>query len=122
MTIQEFGQKLRAKAITSGEIVEACLARIEAGNPATNAFILVMADEARQQAREADRELAAGRDRGPLHGVPLSIKDLLDVRGTATTAASRVRDGHIAEHDAPATAHLRAAGAGLLGKTNLSRY
>jgi aspartyl-tRNA(Asn)/glutamyl-tRNA(Gln) amidotransferase subunit A len=122
MTIQEFGQKLRAKAVTSVEIVEACLARIEAGNPATNAFILVIADEARQQAREADGELAAGRDRGPLHGVPLSIKDLIDVRGTATTAASRVRDGHIAEYDAPATAHLRAAGAVFVGKTNLHEY
>src|SRR5437667_2369109 len=122
MTIQEFGQKLRAKAITSVEIVEACLARIEAANPATNAFILVMGDEARRQAREADRELAAGRDRGPLHGVPLSIKDLLDVRGTATTAASRVREGHVAEHDAPAIVHLRQAGAVIVGKTNLHEF
>ena len=55
-----------------------------------------MADEALRQAREADRELAAGRDRGPLHGVPISIKDLLDIRGTPTTAASRVREGHVA--------------------------
>ena len=61
-----------------------------------------MADEARRQAREADRELAAGRDRGPLHGVPISIKDLLDVRGVPTTAASRVREGHVADRDAPA--------------------
>ena len=122
MTIQEFGRQLRTKATTSAELVDACLARIEAGNPATNAFILVMADEARRQAREADRELAAGRDRGPLHGVPLSIKDLIDVQGTATTAASRVRDGHIAAHDAPTIAHLRAAGAVFVGKTNLHEY
>ena len=74
-------------------MVERCLARIAESNPATNAFILVMTEQARQQAREADRELAAGRDRGPLHGVPLSIKDLMDVRGTETTAASRVRVG-----------------------------
>src|SRR5712672_1568062 len=122
MTIQEFGQKLRAKAITSVEIVEACLARIEAGNPATNAFILVMAEEARRQAREADRELAAGRDRGPLHGVPISLKDLFDVRGVPTTAASRVREGHVAERDAPAVAHLRQAGAVFIGKTNLHEF
>jgi aspartyl-tRNA(Asn)/glutamyl-tRNA(Gln) amidotransferase subunit A len=122
MTIQEFGQKLRAKAISSAEILDACLARIEAGNQAANAFILVMADEARRQAREADRELAAGRDRGPLHGVPLSIKDLIDLRGTATTAASRVRDGHLAEHDAPTIANLRSAGAVFVGKTNLHEY
>src|SRR6185436_14798419 len=113
---------LRAKAITSAEIVDACLARIEAGNQTINAFILVMADEARRQAREADRELAAGLDRGPLHGVPISIKDLLDIRGVPTTAASRVRDGHIAEGDAPAVAHLRQAGAVFVGKTNLHEF
>ncbi len=81
-----------------------------------------MADEARRQAREADRELAAGHDRGPLHGVPISIKDLLDVRGMPTTAASRVREGHIAERDAPVVAHLRQAGAVFVGKTNLHEF
>jgi aspartyl-tRNA(Asn)/glutamyl-tRNA(Gln) amidotransferase subunit A len=122
MTIQEFGKKLRAKAITSEEMTEACLARIEAGNPATNAFILVMADQARRQAREADRELGAGHDRGALHGVPLSIKDLIDVTGTVTTAASRVRTPPVAEADAVAIAHLRAAGAVFVGKTNLHEF
>ena len=104
MTIQEFGAKLRARTVTSEAIVEECLAQIEARNPETNAFILVMADEARRQAREADREFAAGRDRGPLHGVPISIKDLMDVRGTETTAASRVRVGRVASQDAPCVA------------------
>jgi aspartyl-tRNA(Asn)/glutamyl-tRNA(Gln) amidotransferase subunit A len=122
MTIQEFGAKLRAHAITSEAIVERCLAQIEARNSATNAFILVMADEARRQAREADRELAAGRDRGPLHGVPLSIKDLMDVHGTETTAASRVRVGRVASQDAPCVASLRAAGAVFVGKTNLHEF
>jgi aspartyl-tRNA(Asn)/glutamyl-tRNA(Gln) amidotransferase subunit A len=122
MTIQEFGAKLRAGAVSSEQIVDGCLARIAEGNQATNAFILVMAEEARRQAREADRELAAGRDRGPLHGVPLSIKDLMDVRGTATTAASRVRAGTVAHDDAPCIANLRAAGAVFVGKTNLHEY
>lgn len=122
MTIQEFGTKLRARAVTSAEIVDGCLARIDAGNQATNAFILVMAEEARRQAREADRELAAGRDRGPLHGVPLSIKDLMDVRGTETTAASRACPRHVAADDAPCVANLRAAGAVFVGKTNLHEY
>src|SRR5438105_10819389 len=81
-----------------------------------------MADQARKQAQALDRDLAAGRDRGPLHGVPVSIKDLLDVRGTPTTAASRVRDGHVAEHDAPAIAHLRQAGVIFIGKTNLHEF
>ena len=98
--------------ITALEVTEECLRRIDAGNPRLNAFILVRTDQARAEARDADRELAAGRDRGPLHGVPISIKDLLDLRGTPTTAASRVRDGHLADRDAAAIARLRQAGRG----------
>jgi aspartyl-tRNA(Asn)/glutamyl-tRNA(Gln) amidotransferase subunit A len=122
MTVEEFGLRLRAREITSAQVTDACLKRIDADNARLNAFILVMADEARRQAREADRELAAGHDRGPLHGVPISIKDLLDIRGVPTTAASRVRDGHVAERDAPAIAHLRQAGAVFIGKTNLHEF
>ncbi len=122
LTIAEFGRRLRARELTSEAVTDECLRRIDADNPRLNAFILVMADEARAQAREADREIAAGRDRGPLHGVPISLKDLLDTRGTPTTAASRVRDGHIAERDAPAVSHLRQAGAVFVGKTNLHEF
>lgn len=68
-----------------------------------------MAGEARAQAQAADRELAQGLDRGPLHRVPISIKDLIDIRGVPTTAASRVREGHVAEHDALVIARLRRA-------------
>jgi aspartyl-tRNA(Asn)/glutamyl-tRNA(Gln) amidotransferase subunit A len=123
LTAEAFGRKLRAGEISAREVTEACLRRIEVDNPRLNAFVLVMADEAREQAHQADRELAAGLDRGPLHGVPISIKDLLDVRRTRTTAASRVRSGHaLAEHDAPAVAHLRQAGAVFIGKTNLHEF
>jgi aspartyl-tRNA(Asn)/glutamyl-tRNA(Gln) amidotransferase subunit A len=122
LTIEEFGRRLRARDITAEQMTEECLRRIELGNPTLNAFILVMADQARRQAREADRELSAGRDRGPLHGVPISIKDLLDISGTPTTAASRVREGHVAERDATAVAHLRQAGAVFIGKTNLHEF
>jgi len=122
MTIEEFGRRLRAREITSEQITEACLRQIEADNPRLNAFITVMADDARRRARQADQELAAGRDRGPLHGVPLSIKDLFDIRGLPTTAASHVRDGHIADRDAPAIAHLIQAGAVFVGKTNLHEF
>jgi aspartyl-tRNA(Asn)/glutamyl-tRNA(Gln) amidotransferase subunit A len=123
LTAEAFGRKLRTGEISAREVTEACLRRIEADNPRLNAFVLVMADEAREQAHQADRELAAGIDRGPLHGVPISIKDLLDVRGTRTTAASRVRFGHqLAEHDSPAVAHLRHAGAVFIGKTNLHEF
>src|SRR5262249_4535945 len=122
MTIESFGRRLRAREITSVEATDECLKRIELDNPRLNAFTLVMASEARDQARELDREIAAGHDRGPLHGVPISVKDLLDVRGVPTTAASRVRNGHVAVRDAPAIAHLRQAGAVLLGKTNLHEF
>src|SRR5215472_664678 len=122
MTIEEFGRRLRAREVTSVQATEACLQRIAADNPALNAFILVMADEAMRQAWERDRELAAGHDRGPLHGVPMSIKDLIDMRGTPTTAASHVREGHVAERDAAVITHLRQAGAVFVGKTNLHEF
>src|SRR6266536_4518033 len=122
MTIEEFGRRFRAREVTSEQVTEECLQAIESGNPALNAFILVTADEARRQAREADREIASGHDRGSLHGVPLSVKDLYDMRGLATTAASRVREGHVAQHDAAAIAHLRQAGAVFIGKTNLHEF
>ncbi len=121
-TIEEFARRLRAREITSERATEDCLRRIEAGNPTLNAFILVTADEALRQARELDRELAAGHDRGPLHGVPISLKDLFDLRGTPTTAASRVREGHVAARDCATVAHLRQAGAVFVGKTNLHEF
>jgi aspartyl-tRNA(Asn)/glutamyl-tRNA(Gln) amidotransferase subunit A len=122
MTIEEFGRRWRAREITSEEITDECLRRIEQDNPRLNAFILVTADEARQQAREADAALAAGRDHGPLHGVPISIKDIIDVRGLPTTAASKVREGCVAARDATSVAHLRQAGAVFVGKTNLHEF
>jgi aspartyl-tRNA(Asn)/glutamyl-tRNA(Gln) amidotransferase subunit A len=122
LTIAEFGRRLRAGGTSSLETTEACLQAIAARNATLNAFILVTADEARARARQADEELAAGHDRGPLHGVPLSLKDLFDVRGAATTAASRVRRGDMARSDASAVVHLRHAGAVIVGKTNLHEF
>jgi len=123
MTIGEFGRAVRAKTTTSEHETRRCLDVIRARNAELNAFTLMMANEALAQARQADRELAQGRDRGPLHGVPISIKDLIDVRGTVTTAASAVRqDAAAARDDAPAIAHLRAAGAVFVGKTNLHEF
>lgn len=122
ITIEDFARRLRAHETTSEQVTDECLRRIDADNPRLNAFILVMADEARRQAGELDRELAAGKDRGPLHGVPMSIKDLFDIRGTPTTAASKVREGHVARRDATAIARLRQAGAVFVGKTNLHEF
>src|SRR5262249_39188809 len=120
--IEDFARRLRAGEISCEQTTEDTLRLIETEQPRLNAFILVMADEARTQARALDRELAAGHDRGPLHGVPITIKDLLDLKGTPTTAASKVRQGHVAERDAVAVAHLRQAGAVFVGKTNLHEF
>ncbi|HWW85721.1 MAG TPA: amidase [Vicinamibacterales bacterium] len=122
MTIDTFGQQLRKRQVSAEQVTEECLARIEKEDGRLNSFITVMAEDARRQARRADAELAAGRDCGPLHGVPISIKDLLDVQGLPTTAASRVREGHVAARDAPTIAHLKRAGAVLIGKTNLHEF
>ncbi|HEU5257513.1 MAG TPA: amidase [Vicinamibacterales bacterium] len=122
MTIEEFARRLRAREVTALEITNGCLQRIDQLQPSLNAFIRVMADEAKRDAETADRELASGRDRGPLHGVPVAVKDIIDVSGIPTTAASRVRERHIAAADAPVIMCLRDAGAVIIGKTNLDEF
>src|SRR5215217_7808867 len=107
---------------TSAELVEASLAAIAEHNTRTNAFILVDADGARAAAKAVEEERRRGVDRGPLHGMPVSIKDLIDVAGQPTTAASRVRAGHVAAGDATVVRRLREAGAVLIGKTNLHEF
>ncbi|HEY3159642.1 MAG TPA: amidase [Vicinamibacterales bacterium] len=121
-TITDLSRALKARETTAEAVVERCLQRIAERNATLNAFIVVFGDEAREQAREADREIAAGRQRGPLHGVPISLKDLFDVCGAPTTAASRVRRHHVAGADAPSVAALRDAGAIIIGKTNLHEF
>lgn len=121
-SIDALGRRLRSGSVTAVQLVEECLARIEATDRLLNAFILVSAEAARRQAAIADDELATGHDRGPLHGIPISLKDLVDVEGQPTTAASRVREGHIAAQDALVVTHLRRAGAVFVGKTNLHEF
>jgi aspartyl-tRNA(Asn)/glutamyl-tRNA(Gln) amidotransferase subunit A len=113
---------MRAGRIRSADLVEASLTAIREHGDRTNAFILVDAEGARAAARAADEERERGVDRGPLHGMPLSIKDLIDIAGQPTTAASRVRAGHVAYADAPVVQRLRDAGAVLIGKTNLHEF
>ncbi len=122
LSIDTAARLLRAREVSSTELVADCLRRIAADNARLNAFILVLDDEARASARRCDVELANGIDRGPLHGVPISIKDLFDVKGTVTTAGSRVRDGLVAGEDAEVVVQLRRAGAVIIGKTNLHEF
>ncbi len=121
-TIEGLADAFRSRQLTSADVTAHCLQVIAARNPSLNAFIDVFADEALQAARDADVEMGRGRYRGPLHGVPVALKDLIDVAGRRTTAASRVRDRHIAAADAPIVSRLRDAGAVLIGKNNLHEF
>jgi aspartyl-tRNA(Asn)/glutamyl-tRNA(Gln) amidotransferase subunit A len=107
---------------SANDLLDAALAAIAEHNAATNAFILVDETGARAAARAVDDERRRGVDRGPLHGLPISVKDLIDVAGQPTTAGSRVRAGHVATSDAPIVRRLRDAGAVLIGKTNLHEF
>lgn len=120
--VAELGAAYRAGRTTPSAVVEAALDRQAALEPRLNAFIDPLAGLARAMAAEATRELAAGRDRGPLHGVPVAIKDIVDVEGVATSHATRAVDPVTATADATLVANLRAAGAVLLGKTNLLEF
>jgi aspartyl-tRNA(Asn)/glutamyl-tRNA(Gln) amidotransferase subunit A len=122
MTIHDALSRLRAGSLSSAELVEESLAAIARQQPRTNAFIRVDAEEARAAAKRADAERAGGQARGALHGIPISLKDLIDVAGQPTTAASKVLAENIAKADAPVTARLKAAGAILIGKTNLHEF
>ena len=114
--------RIREGSLTSVALAESCLARIEELNGDLNAFITVTREDALAAARDADRDLVHGRWRGPLHGIPISLKDLIDQKGVVTTAGSAAHDRVPAAADAPVTAALRRAGAVLVGKTNLHEY
>ena len=121
-TISDLARALRARELSAETATLECLQRIAERNPAINAYITVLADQALAQARQADAELARGHDRGPLHGVPISLKDIIDLEGVPTTAASSVRSGHVAAGDSAVVTRLREAGAVFLGKANLHEF
>jgi aspartyl-tRNA(Asn)/glutamyl-tRNA(Gln) amidotransferase subunit A len=113
---------LREGRQSSLALTDACLSRIAERNAELNAFVTVTADTARADARRADEALRAGRDRGPLHGIPLSLKDIIDLEGVPTTAASRVTGSQAATRHATVAARLLAAGAVIVGKCNLHEF
>jgi len=119
--VAELAERLRARAVSSRELVDASLRRAEA-TASLNAFVCLDPDGARAAAAQADDERARGIDRGPLHGVPVAIKDNLHVAGLPTTCASRILAGFVPRTDATAVGRLRAAGAIVMGKTNLDEF
>src|SRR5207302_1382395 len=110
------------KKISPVEITRACLVRIEALNPLLNAFITVTAESALAEARQAESEVQKGMWRGPLHGIPIALKDLFDTAGVRTTAASALFKDRVPEQDAEVVRRLKAAGAVLLGKLNMHEF
>jgi aspartyl-tRNA(Asn)/glutamyl-tRNA(Gln) amidotransferase subunit A len=120
--ILELGRLLRQKEISSVEVTRECLLRIEKLNPVLNAFITVTAESALAQARAADDEIAQGLWRGPLHGIPIALKDLIDTAGTRTTAGSALYKDRIPTEDAEVLRRLREAGAVIVGKNNLHEF
>jgi aspartyl-tRNA(Asn)/glutamyl-tRNA(Gln) amidotransferase subunit A len=121
-TIAQLAPQVAKGTLKAESLAERCLERVAALDPQLNAFITVTADEALATARQADADIAGGRYRGALHGVPVSLKDLIDQAGTPTTAGSRVRRDHMAQGDATVTKHLRDAGVSFIGKTNLHEF
>lgn len=119
MTILEAARLLRAKKVSSVELVEESLRRIAELDPNINAFLTVTGESACEAARLADHELARGYDRGPLHGIPIALKDLFCTRGVRTTAGSKLFADYIPDHDATVVERLAAAGAVAVGKTNM---
>lgn len=121
-TIFELSEALRKHQVSPLELTSTCLARIEKLNPALNAYILVTADFALRQARQAEAEIVNGNWRGPLHGIPIGLKDLIDTAGIPTTAASELYKHRIPIQSAEVVKKLEAAGAVLLGKQNLHEF
>src|SRR6267142_254583 len=127
-SIEEIGKLFRKRKLSPLELTKLMLARIEWLNPKLNAYITVTAELALAQAKKAESELLAPRgrkghrDRGPLHGIPISLKDNIYTKGIRTTAGSKILRNFIPLHDAEAWAKLQEAGAILVGKANLHEF
>ena len=122
ITIAEASDLLRRKKISPVELTTACLMKIEQLNSSLNAFITVMDESALAQARDAEAEICNGRWRGPLHGIPVGLKDLIDTAGVKTTCGSAVFAERIPNEDAEIVRRLKSAGAVLIGKQNLQEF
>jgi aspartyl-tRNA(Asn)/glutamyl-tRNA(Gln) amidotransferase subunit A len=122
LPLAEQAHRIATRALSARELVQAHLGRIEALDRKLRAYITVCADRALAEAARADAAVAAGAELPPLHGVPIALKDLVDLAGVPTTAGSRILADRVPDEDAPVTAHLRAAGAIVLGKLNMHEF
>jgi len=122
LTINEAAHFLREKKISPVHLTQVCLDRIQRLNPKLNAFITVTADSALAQAHEAEAEIQEGRWRGPLHGIPIAIKDLFETAGVRTTSASGLLRDRVPTEDSEVVRRLKGAGAVILGKLNMHEF
>jgi aspartyl-tRNA(Asn)/glutamyl-tRNA(Gln) amidotransferase subunit A len=122
MTIGEIARQIRGKKLSPVELTNLFLERIKKLNPVLNAYVTITEERARADARVAEKEISRGRYRGPLHGIPFSIKDNLATKGIRTTAGSKVLAEWVPEHDATVVERLKKAGAIILGKTNMHEW
>jgi aspartyl-tRNA(Asn)/glutamyl-tRNA(Gln) amidotransferase subunit A len=122
LSVQEASALVRTHKVSPVELTRACLARIDALNPSLNAFITVTPEAALEQAQRAESEVQRGRWRGPLHGIPIAMKDLIDTAGVKTTAASALFKDRVPQADAAVVQRLNDAGAILLGKLNMQEF
>jgi aspartyl-tRNA(Asn)/glutamyl-tRNA(Gln) amidotransferase subunit A len=121
-SIEQLARLLRKKKLSPVELVKLLLARIEQLNPQLNAYLTIIAEQALARARSAEREILRGRWRGPLHGIPISLKDNIWTRGVRTTAGSKILSGFVPDQDASVVRRLQRAGAIVLGKTNMHEF
>ena len=122
LSASELSSLIERREVSPVEATRAYLARIDELDFKFNAYLTVSRKQALQQAAEAEREIARGEHRGPLHGVPVAVKDQLWTRGIRTTGGSRILADFVPEEDATVVANLKAAGAVILGKTNLTEF
>jgi aspartyl-tRNA(Asn)/glutamyl-tRNA(Gln) amidotransferase subunit A len=122
LNLSDLSRRIAARELASSEVIKAALARLELLQDKLNAFITILPEQALAEAQKADEEIARGRYRGPLHGVPVSIKDLFEMAGVLTTGGSKILAEWVPETDAALVERLRAAGAIILGKTNLDEF
>ena len=122
MAAVDLARMIRSRELSAAELLEATLARIEAVNPAVNAIVTLAAEQARATAADLDARAARGEFAGPLHGLPIAIKDLAETAGIRTTFGSPVYSSHVPAFDAPHVALLKRAGAVVIGKTNTPEF
>jgi aspartyl-tRNA(Asn)/glutamyl-tRNA(Gln) amidotransferase subunit A len=122
LTISELAPQIKARKVSPVEVTEAVLAQVDRLQPSLNSFITILHEQARHQAKEQEAALMRGAYRGPLHGIPIGIKDNIATAGIRTTVGSKVLANHVPEEDADVVSRCKAAGAVLVGKENLEEF